>query len=323
MRISPLTRKSTIQKNELYFIRELIILKLNIVGILVEDMKKVLITGASGQVGQAIYGILSMGTDYKLLLTGRISNTEDNIEELDISDERAVGTIIDRITPDIIINCAAFTAVDLCESEEDRAYEINALGPKYLAMAAERTGAVLVHLSSDYVFDGNGSKPYIESDPTSPISAYGRTKLAGEVFVKENCNRYFILRPAWVYGQGKNFVKTMLHLADSGKDLRVVSDQMGSPTSATEIARVIAFLLKTESYGIYHSTCEGSCSWYDFTIEIMKAAAKDVKVSPITSSEYPTAATRPMYSVLDNKALRERHNYVMKDWKEAFKEYME
>lgn len=286
-------------------------------------MKKVLITGVSGQVGQAIYEILSKDNDYELFLTNRTPHIEYNIEELDISDERAVGTIIDRISPDIIINCAAFTAVDLCESEEDRAYEINALGPKYLAMAAERTGAVLVHLSSDYVFDGNGSKPYIESDPTSPISAYGRTKLAGEVFVKENCKKYYILRPAWVYGQGKNFVKTMVRLAESGKDIRVVSDQIGSPTSAIQIARVISFLIKTESYGMYHCSCEGSCSWYDFAVEIMKVAAKNIKVKPITTLEYPTAAKRPMYSVLDNKALRERHNYVMKDWKEAFKEYME
>lgn len=286
-------------------------------------MKKVLITGVSGQVGQAIYRILSRSNSYELFLTNRTPNIDNNIEELDISDERAVGLIIDRIMPDIIINCAAFTAVDLCESEEDRAYEINALGPKYLAIAAERAGAVLVHLSSDYVFDGNALKPYIESDSTTPISAYGRTKLAGEAFVKENCKKYFILRPAWVYGQGKNFVKTMVRLAESGKDIRVVSDQIGSPTSAIEIARVISFLVKTESYGIYHSTCEGSCSWYDFTMEIMKLAGKDVKVSPITTSEYPTAAKRPMYSVLENKALRERHNYVMKDWKEAFKEYWE
>lgn len=284
-------------------------------------MKKVLITGVSGQVGQAIYEILSRDNNYELFLTNRTPHIEYNIEELDISHERAVVSVTDRIIPDIIINCAAFTAVDLCESEEDRAYEINALGPKYLAMAAERIGAVLVHLSSDYVFDGNASKPYIESDNTSPISAYGRTKLAGEIFVKENCKKYFILRPAWVYGQGKNFVKTMLWLADSGKDIRVVCDQIGSPTSATEIAKAISFLIKTESYGIYHSSCEGSCSWYEFAVEIMKVAAKDIKVKSIATSDYPTAARRPVYSVLDNKALRERHNYLMKDWKEAFKEY--
>lgn len=286
-------------------------------------MKRILITGVSGQVGQAVYRLLSSNDEYKLYLTSRTPNIEYNIEELDISHERAVGTIIDRVKPDIIINCAAYTAVDLCESEEDKAYKINALGPKYLAMAAERTGAVLVHLSSDYVFDGKGSKPYIESDSTNPVSAYGRTKLAGENFVQENCNKYFILRPAWVYGQGKNFVKTMLSLAEAGKDIRVVCDQIGTPTSAIEIARVISFLIKTESYGIYHSTCEGSCSWYDFSVEIMKTAHKDVKVEPIKTSEYTTPAKRPMYSVLDNKALRERHNYLMKDWKEAFKEYWE
>ena len=286
-------------------------------------MKKVLITGVCGQVGKAIYRLLSTSTDYELTLTNRTPNTVENIVELDISNETGVNLIIDKIVPDIIINCAAFTAVDLCESEEDTAYKVNALGPKYLAMAAEKVGAVLVHLSSDYVFDGKGSKPYIESDVTNPISAYGMTKLAGELFVQKNCKKYFILRPAWVYGEGRNFVNTMLRLGDSGKDIRVVSDQIGTPTSAIEIARVISFLIKTESYGIYHSTCQGSCSWYDFAVEIMKAAGKDVKVRPISTSEYPTPAKRPIYSILENKALWERHNYVMKDWKEAFKEYWE
>jgi len=285
-------------------------------------MQKVLITGANGQLGRAMHQVLRDGMDYQIY---RSSNTEDTIEgisQLDITDEAAVNAFIKRIVPDIIINCAAFTAVDLCESEEDEAYRVNALGPKYLAIAAEKIGAKLVHISTDYVFDGEANRPYIEEDPTNPISVYGKTKLAGDCFVQQLCNKYFIIRTAWVYGEGKNFVKTMLRLAESGNQLKVVADQYGTPTSALEIARVIAFLIETESYGIYHATCEGSTSWYDFAVEIFKQAGKEVSIKAIPTSEYPTPAKRPRYSVLDNKALRERHGYIMKEWKEALEEYM-
>jgi dTDP-4-dehydrorhamnose reductase len=285
-------------------------------------MQKVLITGANGQLGRAIYQMLGNKINYQLYRTSSSENAKEGIWQLDITDEAAVNALAERIMPDIIINCAAFTAVDLCESEEDKAYQVNALGPKYLAMAAEKIGAKLIHISTDYVFDGQASKPYIEEDPTNPISVYGRTKLAGDTFVQELCKKYFILRTAWVYGEGKNFVRTMLGLADIGKPLRVVVDQYGTPTSTLEIARVIAFLMETESYGIYHATCEGSTTWYDFAVEIFKQAGKAVSISAIPTSEYPTPAKRPKYSVLDNKALRERHGYLMKEWKEALEEYM-
>jgi dTDP-4-dehydrorhamnose reductase len=284
-------------------------------------MEKVLITGAGGQLGLAVNKVLRDTKDYTIYRTSQIGDAKENIQPFDITDEAAVNYLMDDLKPDIIINCAAFTAVDLCESEEDNAYRVNALGPKFLATAAERVGAKLVHISTDYVYDGQAGKPYIEGDSTNPISAYGRTKLAGDEFVEKCCKKFFILRTAWVYGEGKNFVKTMLRLADSGKQLRVVGDQFGTPTSALEIARVIAFLIKTESYGLYHTTCEGSTSWYAFAVEIMKEAGKEVHIKAISTSEYPTPAKRPMYSVLDNKALRERHGYVMKDWKDAFKEY--
>ncbi|NLK28647.1 MAG: dTDP-4-dehydrorhamnose reductase [Clostridiales bacterium] len=284
-------------------------------------MKKVLITGASGQLGLALNQLFKEKEDYIIYQTDRSEDSEHGIMALDISDEEAVNAMIDQIKPEIIINCAALTAVDLCETEEQMAYRINALGPKYLAVAADKKDAKLIHISTDYVYDGHASKPYQEGDPTNPLSVYGRTKLAGDEFVISHCKKSFVLRTAWVYGEGKNFVKTMLRLADSGKSIRVVADQFGTPTSALELARVILFLMETDSYGIYHATCEGSTSWYEFALEIFRQAGKQVSVEPIASSEYPTPATRPKYSVLDNKALRERHGYTMKQWKEAFVEY--
>lgn len=285
-------------------------------------MKKIMITGALGQLGSAIYRLLKDKPEYELLCTDTSATEDGAVTALDITDEAAVKTYVEGTAPDIIINCAAFTAVDLCESEQDKAYRINALGPGYLAAAAEKIGAKFVHISTDYVFDGQASTPYTEEAPTNPASTYGRTKQAGDELVRANCSRYFILRTAWVYGDGKNFVKTMLRLAQSNQSVRVVADQFGTPTSALELARAIIFLMETESYGIYHATCEGSTNWYEFAVTIFQTAGLTMKVEPISSSEYAAPAPRPMYSVLDNKALRERHNYYMKDWKEAFTEYM-
>ena len=286
-------------------------------------MGRILITGAQGQLGSALTKLLMNNKMHTVYYTSRTASEDGRIKILDITDKDKVNDIIHEIKPDIIINCAAMTAVDLCESEQEMAYQINALGPKHLALAAEKMGAKLIHISTDYVFDGESSRPYIESDQPTPLSVYGKTKLAGEEFVQQYCSRYFILRTAWVYGEGKNFVKTMLRLADSGKAIRVVSDQFGTPTSALELARAILFLINTESYGIYHATCEGTCSWYEFAKRIFKEAGKEIEVEPIPTWEYPTPAKRPKYSVLDNKALREKHGYYMKDWKEAFHEYME
>lgn len=286
-------------------------------------MKCIMITGASGQLGLALYRLLKGQSQYELLRTDVFASEDGTVQALDITDEAAVHAYIHENIPEIIINCAAFTAVDLCESQEDKAYRINALGPKHLAMAAESINAKLVHVSTDYVFDGMACEPYEEDFSTNPISAYGRTKQAGDVFVRANCSKFFILRTAWVYGEGKNFVKTMLRLAQTNDKVRVVADQYGTPTSALELARVILSLMETDSYGIYHATCEGSTTWYEFGVEIFQRAGMDITVEPISTSEYPTPAKRPMYSVLDNKALRERHNYYMKDWKEALKEYME
>jgi dTDP-4-dehydrorhamnose reductase len=285
-------------------------------------MKRILLTGASGQLGLALNRLLPLNKEYQIYRTDTIESIDQRIKALDITNQDAVNTLMDEINPEIIINCAAMTAVDLCESEEDKAYQVNALGPKYLAAAADRLKSKLVHVSTDYIFDGQATEQYTESSITNPISVYGRTKLAGDEFVLAHCHKAFILRTAWVYGEGKNFVKTMLRLSESGNKVRVVSDQYGSPTSALELARVILYLMETDSYGIYNATCEGSTSWYEFAETIFKEAGKQVEVEPISTLEYPTSAKRPMYSVLDNKALRERHGYYMKDWKEALREYM-
>ena len=285
-------------------------------------MKRVMMTGASGQLGLALFRLLKEKKEYELLRTDAVASEDGSVQALDITKEEAVTNYVNVNSPEIIINCAAFTAVDLCESEQDKAYRINALGPRYLAAAAEHHGIKLVHVSTDYVFDGQGTEPYTEESKPNPVSVYGKTKQAGDEFVKELCSRYFILRTAWVYGEGKNFVKTMLRLAESNSKVRVVKDQFGTPTSALELARAIIFLMETESYGIYHATCEGNTTWYEFAVTIFEMAGIDIAVEGIPTSEYPTPAKRPMYSILDKKALRERHGYTMKEWKAALEEYM-
>jgi dTDP-4-dehydrorhamnose reductase len=285
-------------------------------------MKRIMITGALGQLGLALYRLLKDRDEYELLRTDALISADGLVRALDITKEEEVNTYIEGTKPEVIINCAAMTAVDLCESEQDKAYSINALGPKNLAMAADKIGAKLVHISTDYVFSGQASVPYTEEQEPSPVSVYGITKQAGDEFVRSYCRKSFILRTAWVYGEGKNFVKTMLRLAESNNKIRVVSDQYGTPTSALELARVIIYLMETESYGIYHATNEGGTNWYEFALTIFQKAGKSVEVEAIPTSEYPTPAKRPMYSILENKALRERHGYVMMDWKDAFEEYM-
>lgn len=285
-------------------------------------MKKILITGANGQLGRELNGLLADKTDVVLINTEVLPIVEKKIVAMDITNLDQARSVMKDFMPDIIINCAAHTAVDLCESDEKNAYRINAIGPKNLSILANEISATLVQISTDYVFDGSSNKPYTEESPTNPQSVYGETKLAGEKFVDEICNKYFIIRTAWLYGEGKNFVKTMLRLSESHEEVSVVSDQYGTPTSAKELAKMIIFLMGTDSYGIYHGTCEGSTDWSSFAKEIFKEAKKDTKVIPITTNEYPTPAKRPTYSVLENKKLKEIGGFAMKEWKEALTEYM-
>ena len=243
--------------------------------------------------------------------------------DLDITDNAQVLQFVREHKPQVIMNCAAHTAVDLCEEQWDLAYRINAIGPRNLAIAATQTGAKLMHISTDYVFSGDGDHPYTEFDPVGPNSAYGKTKLEGERFVQQFAKNYFIIRTAWLYGDGKNFVKTMLKLSETRDNVSVVKDQFGSPTSAAELAKMMHHLEPTENYGLFHGTCEGSCSWADFADEIFRLAGLPTKVNHITTEEYGSATRRPAYSVLDNYMLRLTTDFRMADWQDAIREYME
>lgn len=292
---------------------------------------KYLITGANGQLGRALNKLLNdemqknsspLSEGVSIVNTGRHGTGQ--IRELDITDKDAVSRLVEEEKPDVIINCAAHTGVDLCETEEELAFAINALGPKYLGMAAEAVGAKMVQVSTDYVFDGRKDTPYTETDVTNPQCVYGITKLAGEEQAQKVCSRLYIVRTAWLYGDGKNFVRTMLHLAKEHDHFTVVNDQFGTPTSALELSRMILFLVRTDRYGIYHGSCEGSTSWYRFAMEIFRQAGiKGLSIRPVPSSEYPQKAKRPACSVLENHRLNTETVYRMKPWKEALEEYME
>lgn len=287
-------------------------------------MKKILLTGCNGQLGRAIQK--EYGDTVEFLRTDFID--AEGITRLDISDIDQVMNFARAEKPDAIINCAAFTNVDGCETNEDAAFKANAIGPRNLAIASRETGAKLIHVSTDYVFEGNGTRPYVESDTPNPVSAYGRTKLAGEQFVRDFADRYFILRTAWLYGDGKNFVKTMLGAAQSRDEVSVVCDQKGSPTSAVELAKMIHFLESTENYGIFHATCEGDTNWAEFTEEIYRKAGLSTKVNHLTSEEYaamnPAAANRPKYSILENRMLKlTTDKFMMADWHDALDYYLQ
>ena len=286
-------------------------------------MKKIVVTGCNGQLGRAINGLYSGSSEYELV------NTDfgiDGIPSLDISNLDDVISFFKDVKPYAVINCAAMTAVDLCEVKQDMAYRINALGPRNLAIASSETGAKLMHVSTDYVFRGDGTKPYIEFDTPDPISMYGKSKLAGENFVRQFCDKSFIVRTAWLYGDGKNFVKTMLRLSENHDKITVVNDQLGSPTSALELAKAIESLIPSENYGLFHGTCEGICSWADFTKEIFKIAGKSTEVIPVTSEQYkemnPDSADRPKYSVLENYMFKLTGGYMYADWHDAIEKYI-
>ena len=286
-------------------------------------MKKILVTGCNGQLGRAVRAVYAE-EDVEFINTD-VAEAEGS-RALDITDVNAVCSLVEEAKPDVIINCAAHTNVDACETQWDAAYRINALGPRNLSIAAAKTGAKLIHVSTDYVFEGNGTKPYTEFDEIHPISAYGKTKAEGERFVRDFAGKYFIFRTAWLYGEGKNFVKTMLRLSESHDEVSVVEDQQGSPTSALELARAIHHFEPTENYGIFHATCEGATNWADFAEEIFAHAGKKTKVRHVTSEEYarmnPASAKRPAYSILENYMMKLTGDYRMADWRDALDEYM-
>lgn len=277
-------------------------------------MKKIIVTGCNGQLGRAINQELAGNSEIEFVNT--------DVAELDITNIDKVMELAREIRPYAIINCAAHTAVDACESDVDNAYKINAIGPRNLSIAATETGAKMIHISTDYVFDGKSDKPYLEFDQPNPQGVYGRTKLAGENMVKDFADRYFIFRTAWLYGDGKNFVKTMLRLAETHDKVKVVRDQFGSPTSTKELAGAIAHILFTENYGLFHGTCEGSCHWAEFAQEIFRLAGKATVVEGITTEEYGAQAPRPAYSILENYMLKLTTDYMFADWHDAIAEYI-
>lgn len=280
---------------------------------------KVLLTGSNGQLGRELT---------RQLKEKKIIHVGYDIPEFDITDKEKIAAIINKEQPTVIINCGALTNVDGCETQRDLAMAINAVGPEYLAEIASAQDIVLVQVSTDYVFDGAGIKadgvlrPYVETDPIDPKTVYGESKAAGEKAVAEIAPKYFIVRTAWLYGDGNNFVKTMLDLASKNPKLTVVDDQVGSPTSTVDLAAAIIDLIHTDHYGYYHGTCEGQCSWYDFALEIFRLSGIEIEVEPVTSEQFVRPAPRPKYSVLENKALNDLNMNHFRTWQESLVEYL-
>jgi dTDP-4-dehydrorhamnose reductase len=275
---------------------------------------KVIVTGASGLLGTELVNVLErrhevFGLDH---------------HQLDITDYNKCEQRITSIQPDVIIHCAAYTSVDLAESEQDRAYLVNANGTRNIARIAERIGARICYISTDYVFDGSHTTPYTESDETNPRSVYGKTKRDGELFIQTICNDYYIVRTSWLFGfNGNNFVKTMLNLAQIQDVIQVVDDQFGSPTYSLDLSHFLLELIESDKYGIYHVTNNGSCSWYEFAASIFEESNLDVRVEPCGTSDFLRPAPRPQYSVLDNMSIREQGFVELRHWRKALIDFLQ
>lgn len=276
-------------------------------------MLKVWIVGSSGQIGTAINQVLDP-------MEIEVFDTDKN--ELDITQTDEVLHFGEINRPNVIINCAAITDIALCEQNPELAFRVNALGARNLSIVANKVGAKFVQLSTDDVFDGQRQQPYTEFDPTSPRTVYGRSKLAGENYVKEFTQKHFIIRSNWVYGQGSNFVTRVLKAADSHQPVTVAAEQIGSPTSAQDLARLILYLIETNEYGTYHATCNGMCSRLEFAQEILRLSGKHTELTAVPSASLTASETRPDYSVLDNFILRIIDVYDMPSWQDSLKEYL-
>ena len=273
---------------------------------------RIWIAGANGRLGQAIYKLLDL-CEYEVLNT--------DIEDVDITNAEEVITFSDRNRFDIIVNCAGMTDLDECEKNLEMAYKVNALGARNLSIAARKHDSKIIHISTDDVFGGSKTSPYTEFDLPNPTTVYGKSKLAGEFFVKEFAPRHMIIRSSWLYGEGDSFVKAILDAADNSTSVKVAVDQVASPTSAVELAKFIVSILNTSEYGTYHATCKGQCSRFEFAKEILKAAGKQADIIPVPTGESVTS-DRPRYTVLDNFMLRISGVYEMKNWQTALEEYI-
>lgn len=292
---------------------------------------RVLVTGARGQLGSDTVDELRR-REFETVATDilpRDNQTFAEYVQLDITDPEAVYETVRAVMPDAVIHCAAWTAVDAAEEPENRdiVFAINADGTRNLASACKKFGCKMLYISTDYVFDGKGETPW---DPDcreyAPLNVYGESKLAGEIAVSETLEKYFIVRIAWVFGvNGKNFIKTMLRLGKTCPELRVVNDQIGTPTYTYDLARLLVDMIRTESYGYYHATNEGGfISWYEFACEIMRKASLTAKVLPVTTAEYGLSkARRPFNSRLDKTKLTEKGFELLPDWRDALERYLE
>lgn len=281
---------------------------------------KILVTGAKGQLGYDCMRILKK--------RGYINILGIDKDELDITDEKKVHEFIEEYHPDVVMHNAAWTAVDKAEEMKDAVYRVNALGPKYIAEACKNIDATMFYISTDYVFDGKGETPFEVDSPRNGLSTYGRTKSEGEDFVRDTLEKYFIIRISWVFGKnGHNFIRTMLKLSETHKELNVVSDQVGSPTYTYDLASLMCDMMETTKYGTYHATNEGYVSWADFAREVFAVANKVVKVNGVTTREYMEMVKgqteRPLNSRMSKKSLDEAGFKRLPTWKDALVRYME
>ena len=276
---------------------------------------KVLVTGVKGQLGHDVVneltsrGMEAVGVD---------------IDEMDITDAASVDKVIGQTAPDAVIHCAAYTAVDAAEDNEAVCRKVNVDGTRNIAEACKKTGAKMLYISTDYVFDGQGTRLWEPEDERHPLNVYGQSKCDGEVAVQETLDNYFIVRISWVFGlNGRNFVRTMLKLAENHDSLTVVNDQFGSPTYTYDLSKLLVDMIQTDKYGIYHATNEGICTWYEFACEIFRQAGISIKVAPVSAAEYPTKAKRPENSQMSKEKLTENGFERLPSWQDALKRYLE
>jgi len=275
---------------------------------------KVLVTGVKGQLGYDVFielekrGHTAIGVGSK---------------EMDITDPRSVQSVLHDVTPDAVIHCAAYTAVDAAEDNINLCCKVNADGTKNIAVVCRELDIKMIYISTDYVFDGEGTRPWEPDDLRDPLNVYGQTKYEGELAVQKNLEKYFIVRIAWVFGlNGKNFIKTMLNLGKTRGCVTVIDDQIGSPTYTYDLSRLLVDMVETEKYGLYHATNEGLCSWYEFACEIFRQAGVDVKVTPVDSNSYPARAKRPKNSRMSKDKLEANGFTRLPDWQDALSRYL-
>ncbi len=274
---------------------------------------RILIIGSEGMLGHDLVDILSADNE--------VSTT--TIDTLDITDIDKTIQTVNEVNPDVLVHAAAYTDVDGSESNSDLAYKVNTLGTRNVAVACQKADSAMVYICTDYVFDGTKGSSYYEYDQTNPLSVYGKTKLGGEIYIRDILNKFYITRTSWLYGfHGPNFVTTMLNLAETNDVISVVNDQIGSPTYTVDLANSIAKLITKPNYGIYHITNSDHCSWFEFAKEIFNNAGVNIDLKPVTTEEFPRPAFRPKYSVLENYNWRLEGFPKIRSYKKALKDYM-